>query len=106
MKREALLEAGADRVRDVRKELTYALLSFFLDAVVLDGVSPWRDFTAGLDRILLEESLRLSGGNGRKAAALAGLPYQTFMTRVQKLKNGKSVPPVGCGPREETRLED
>jgi len=95
MNREAVLEAGEERVPDERKELTFSLLCFFLDAVASDRVFVWRDFAAGLDRIVLEESLRLSGGNGRKAAALAGLPYQTFMTRVQKLKNGKPVPPVG-----------
>jgi len=101
MDRKGVTGNAPERLRNKREELTFVLLGFFLDAVASNEVFNWKVFSSGLDRILLEESLRLSGGNGRKAAALAGLPYQTFMNRVQKLKNGKPARPVFRDPAEK-----
>ena len=70
--------------RSPRKELTIHLFHLFLVSISESKNFLWPRFTRILEYEALKESLRLTGGNGREAASLLGVKYNTFMKRAHK----------------------
>lgn len=70
--------------RSPRRELTIHLFHLFLVAISESEKFHWPRFTGKLEYEALKESLRLAGGNGREAASLLGIKYNTFMKRAHK----------------------
>ena len=75
-----------------KKELTVRLFASFLLAVERAEAFEWRTFRDGLEAVLWEEAMRISGGNGREAAALVGMPYSTFMNRLRPGRRDEAGP--------------
>jgi transcriptional regulator with AAA-type ATPase domain len=73
-----------ERLKAQKKELTVRLFHVFLASVRQADQFVWSRFESGIELEALKEALRLNGGNGRKAAALLGMNYNTFMNRVYK----------------------
>jgi len=73
-----------DRLKAQKKELTVRLFHVFLASIRQADQFVWNRFESGIEIEALKEALRLNGGNGRKAAALLGMNYNTFMNRVYK----------------------
>jgi hypothetical protein len=81
-----------------KKELTQRLFGCFLQAVERGETFEWRALLDELEKSLWAEALKLTGGNGREAAALIGIPYSTFMNHFHPHPRAEKDP----GPKPES----